>query len=1164
MQQIDGRFVYGASDLTNYLECVYLTQLDRDVAQGLRAAAERDDPSTELLARKGNEHERHYLDSLTRSGGEIAAFERPGHSLEAIEQAQRESIAAMERGDRIIYQATFFDGEFLGHPDFLRRIQTPCERWPWSYEIIDTKLAINPKPYFIIQICNYSEQLARISGTMPEFASIVLGNGEERRYRLADYLPYYRRLKQRFLQAQGASGQLYPHKVTHCKICKWSATCQAIRENDDHLSQVAWIRRSQIERLNAGGITTVAGLAAAGDDRRPTGMSPQTFGKLRRQASLQVRGRSNGPSYELIEHRSWEGFGLMPQPAAGDVFFDMEGDPLFEPGRGLEYLFGCWLPGDREPYKAFWGTTRAQEKRAFEEFVDFIMARRARYPQMHVYHYADYERSALRRLAQAHATREQEVDDLLRGEVLVDLFAVVRQSLVISESSYSIKRLERFYPLERVTSVKKGDDSIVMFERWLEEPERHEILDDIEKYNRDDCRSTELLRDWLLERRREAIAQFGEIPFHERRLLCHEEPVKGCKTCDNRVRASREAARTTEQQTKLLSGILTPQTHAEYAGMQSEQRARYLLANLLAYHRREEKPVWWAFFDRCENPDTLLEFDKDALAGLDLDRSFEPYRAKPGDRNLVYTYRFPEQHHKVAEGDNVSDPATGKSAGKIVRLDDDRNLVALKRSGTLEQAAKVGAIIPSGPIDTAPQQASLTRIADRLLDKTLAGATLDLLMARAPSLNGSPGDVQPPDVNAASVSRAVQALAGSYLFIQGPPGSGKSTVAAHAICDLLQTGKRVGVLSTGHKAIHHLLHKVEACARERRFRFDGLYKYSESSSDSQYRSELDDPMIRATSDNEEIEASDCGLIGGTAWLFSREGMTGALDYLFVDEAGQVSLADAVAVSACARNIVLLGDPSQLAQVSQGAHPLHAGDSVLEHLLAGRRTIPPDRGIFLDVTYRMHPEICGFLSASMYDGRLDAWERTQRQRIESAHLHGSGLRYVPMQHEGNSRESREEADWIAAEIARLLEGTLTDCDGHTRKILPRDVIVVTPYNAQRRLISRVLRDAGIDVAVGTVDKFQGQEAYVVFYSMATSSGSDLPRDIDFLFDRNRFNVAVSRARALAVLVASERLADIPCTSVEQIAVLSLMCSFIERAQPLACTPAIRQSVPQTSI
>ncbi|HZT12939.1 MAG TPA: DEAD/DEAH box helicase, partial [Candidatus Baltobacteraceae bacterium] len=400
-------------------------------------------------------------------------------------------------------------------------------------------------------------------------------------------------------------------------------------------------------------------------------------------------------------------------------------------------------------------------------------------------------------------------------------------------------------------------------------------------------------------------------------------------------------------------------------------------------------------------------------------------------------------------------------------------------------------------------------------------------------------------------------------FIQGPPGSGKSTVAAAAICDLLHAGKRVGVLSTGHKAIHHLLHKVEACARERGFRFRGLYKHSEGNGESQYRSKLAEPMIDSIDDNDAIEQSDCGLVGGTSWLFSREGMTGALDYLFVDEAGQVSLADAVAVSAAARNVVLLGDPSQLAQVSQGAHPVHAGDSVLEHLLGDRNTIPPDRGIFLDVSYRMHPDICDFVSTSMYDGRLQAWQHTARQQIHSTHLRGSGLRYAAMRHEGNSRESREEADWIAGEIAHLLEGTLTDCDGLTRRLAPSDVIVVTPYNAQRRLISRVLRDAGIDVAVGTVDKFQGQEAYVVFYSMATSSGSDLPRDIDFLFDRNRFNVAVSRARALAVLVASERLADIRCTSVEQIATLSLMCGFIERAEPLACIPAMQQSIVQTS-
>ena len=1147
MQLVDGRFVYAASDLNNYLECAYLTHLDELVARGETARPQREDAGAELIARKGEEHEQRYLSDLqARHAGGVTAFERPEHSIAGFVAAQEQTVAAMERGDHLIFQATFFDGTFLGHPDFLRRIETPSERWPWSYEVIDTKLAVNPKPYFVIQICNYSEHLARIQGTMPEYGSIVLGSGEERRYRLGDYAAYYRRVKQRFLarfEPDASPEASYPHKCAHCKTCKWNDQCSAQRTQDDHLSEVAWMRRDQIERFNRSGIARVVDLAAARDDQRPHGMNEDTFAKLRRQAAMQVRGRTEGPLHQLIEHEKWNGFGLMPEPAEGDVFFDMEGDPLYEPTRGLEYLFGCWLPDDEPRFKAFWALDRAAEKRAFEDFIDFIVDRRRTYPAMHVYHYADYEKSALRRLAQAHCTREAEVDDLLRAEVLVDLYAVVRQSLVISESSYSIKRLEKFYPLQRLTEVKKGDDSIVMFEQWLLDRARKDILHDIERYNEDDCRSTLLLRDWLLERREEAIAAWGEIPFHQTKLLCHEQKVDGCKDCTTRDKLMREEAQTSDLQRQLLQGVVSPQTEAEYALMSQDHRARYLLANLLAYHRREEKPVWWAFFDRCENADNLLEFDKEALAGLVLDRTVAPYKLGAKDKNMVYTYTFPDQHHKLAAGDSVYDPATGKLLGKIVAIDDDRNSVAVKRSGTIDAAARTSALIPGGPVLSNEQKAALVRIAEAYLAGTLPGATSDLLFSRDPRLNW-PGDVQPGEVTPQAVSAVARALNRSYLFVQGPPGSGKSTVGSQVICDLLEAGKRVGVLSNSHKAIHNLLHKVEKCAFERRLSFNGLYKHS--GEDSEYRSLLRSPLISSVDSNEPFEAGGYDLAAGTCWLFSRERLSGTFDYLFIDEAGQISLADALAVSGAAESLVLLGDPLQLAQVSQGTHPLHAGGSILEHLLGEAQTVAPQRGIFLDKSYRMHPLICRFISAAMYSGRLHAAPGRENQRVDSPGLSGSGLRFIGLEHTGNSRESREEAERIVAEIRLLLAGTVTDHRGVTRPMLASDIIVVAPYNAQRRLITKLLRDAGIDVRVGTVDKFQGQEAFVVFYSMATSSGNDMPRDIDFLFEKNRFNVAVSRARALSVVLASTKLPDVRCRTVSQIATVNILCSYIEAA------------------
>jgi uncharacterized protein len=1156
MQQLDGRYIYAASDLNNFLECTYLTELDRLVARGEKAAPERDDASVELIARKGDEHEQRYLRHLRDVHERITEFERPEHSRAGFEAAQAETIAAMERGDALIYQATFFDGEFLGHPDFLRRVEVPSARWPWSYEVIDTKLALNSKPYFIIQICNYSEHVARVQGgTMPEYGYIVLGDGAEERFRLNDYAAYYRRLKSRFLAYVGSDVTLslskadaapYPDKCSHCAVCKWNDTCKAQRAADDHLSLVAWMRRDQIAKLNVSGIGTVVDLAAARDAQRPEGMSVETFGKLRRQAQMQVRGRSEGPVYELLEHDPLMGFGLMPAPAQGDVFFDMEGDPLYEPSRGLEYLFGLWLPEDEPQFKAFWALNRTEEKRAFEQFIDFIVERRKRYPNLHVYHYADYERAALRRLAQAHGTREEEVDDLLRGEVLVDLYAVVRQALVISEDSYSIKRLEKFYPLKRVTEVKKGDDSIVMFEQWLQDPERREILEDIERYNEDDCRSTLLLRDWLLERRVEAIAKFGnDIPFRPRRFAdepCHPEPVEGCRRCDQRIKAEREAAQTSDLQRRLLDGVLTPQNVAEYTLMNEEHRARYLLANLLAYHRREEKPVWWAFFDRCENQDNLLEFDKDAIAGL---RFCPDVEVTKEARSVLYTYSFPDQHYKLGVGDTVVNPATGKATGSIFALDDDNNRLTLKSTITQEQAEQIHALIPGGPIGTDVQKAALVRIAESYLAGTLTGATLDILLSRDPRVTpGTPPKLQPDTVTPPAVSKVAGSLDNSYLFIQGPPGTGKSTTGSQLICDLLAAGKRVGVLSTGHKAIHNLLHKVEQCAYERNFPFTGLYKYTKGNADSQYVSRLAKPLITAEAGTEPFEEGNYQLAAGTAWLFARPALAGTFDYLFIDEAGQVSLADAIAVSAAAGNVVLLGDPLQLAQVSQGTHPLGAGLSVLEHLLGTAQTVPEHRGIFLDVSYRMHPEICRFISDTMYEGRLLAAPQTANQRIGGDAFSGSGLRHVAIPHAGNSRQSLEEAQRIVADVSTLLRGTVCDEYGITRPIKPADIIIVTPYNAQRRLIAKLLRDAELDVRVGTVDKFQGQEAFIVLYSTATSTGGS-HNDVGFLLQRNRFNVAVSRARALSALVCNPSLLDTPAKTTEQASALNLLCMFVER-------------------
>ena len=351
----------------------------------------------------------------------------------------------------------------------------------------------------------------------------------------------------------------------------------------------------------------------------------------------------------------------------------------------------------------------------------------------------------------------------------------------------------------------------------------------------------------------------------------------------------------------------------------------------------------------------------------------------------------------------------------------------------------------------------------------------------------------------------------------------------------MRLGRRIGVTATSHKAIHNLVAEIETAAREERFTFRGLKKGDA----------YDRPFVTTSGNQAHFSEpdEDVLLLAGTAWLFGRDDMEGVVDMLFVDEAGQASLADALALGTCARNVVLLGDPQQLGQVSQGIHRDGASASVLEHLLGDEDTVPPDRGLFLSRTWRMRPDVCRFISETSYEGRLHSVLACERQRIDSPGLSGTGLRWLPVVHEGNRGSSVEEADRIAAELERLIGGTFTDCDGRERRLGWNDVLVVTPYNAQVRCLRRRL---GPNARIGTVDKFQGQEAPVVFFSMATSSGEDLPRNLEFLFSRNRLNVAISRAQSLAVLVASPKLLEIHCRTIEQMRMVNALCRFVEEA------------------
>ncbi len=849
--------------------------------------------------------------------------------------------------------------------------------------------------------------------------------------------------------------------------------------------------------------------------KRGSRLSARSRHRLQHQATLQTAKRDTGANYvETLPVVAGKGFARLPRPHAGDIFFDMEGSQFFEEG-GLEYLFGFITVDDGEPrFTAYWAHDREAERRAFEAAMDFIATRLEAHPDAFVYHYANYEETALKRLAMVHGTREVQLDDMLRRRKLVDLYKVVRESVRISEPGYSLKNVEVFFCGDRAGVVKTALDSMVVYDRWQQTGDQA-LLDQIGAYNEADCRSLLMCRDWLLRLRPSEVPWFGTETAADIGVLA-EDPAPTAKRKEDEERNAALVAR-------LMDGV---------TGMDREWRE--LAGQLVDFHKREAKPEWWAMFNRQDMTEAELIDDAECIGGLETD----PDRLEfPEKQSIVYSFRFPAQDFKMTLGGDVLVADTLAPAGKIVRLDEDKFELSLKRGKRREPLPHRFSLIPKGPLGDKVLRAAIARYIDAVLkgNEDQYGAITGILRQDYPRFRGLTRIGGDPD----EVARAIEAIGRldcSHLLIQGPPGAGKTYTAAHAIVEMLARGKRVGVSSHSHKAIINLLEAVETAATHRGLRFRGIKK---SSYEAQF---LHGSIIEDTTDNGEAAAGGYDLIAGTAWLFAREELDRQLDYLFIDEAGQVSLANTVAMGVSAKNVILVGDQMQLSQPLKGSHPGRSGLSALEHLLDDAATVPPERGVFLSKTRRMHPDLCRFISDAFYDGRLTAEAGNERQCLllnpdADPALAPTGLRFISVEHEACSQKSESEADRVRQLYQSLLGQRWTDREGRVRPIGVKDILVVTPYNMQVNLLRSRLPEGA---QVGTVDKFQGQEAVVVLISMATSSGDDLPRQIEFLYSRNRLNVAISRARCLAVIVASPRLLETSCSTIEQLRLVNTLC------------------------
>jgi uncharacterized protein len=1142
-QLVDGTWIVSPQDMVAEFECTHKVALNAAVSSGSLEMVESADLGLELLRDQGLAHEQARLAELI-SQSEVLQLQVPARSPQAYQQAWQEVVSAMDAEVEAIYQATLYMGDFLGFADFLilgrdehGAILRDLEGTA-IYEPVDTKSARVAKRGAVLQVAAYAEALSRLGRPSPRSVHLWLAGEDDWSASAEPLIALARRLRIRVTERLPDLGAVpipdWAAPREACARCKFAEFCDSGRHRDRDVSMIQGIRSITRTHLVEAGLTTIDAVAASQPADRPTLISIDTFENLRAQSALQVEGERQGKIlHEVTEPRVLIG---LPARSPGDIWFDMEGDPYAPGPAGLEYMFGFAFMRDSEfMFETFEAHDTVTEKIAFEAFIDEVMRRWEKHPEMHVYHYADYERRTLQRLAQQHGTRELEVDRILRAGVLIDLYSIVRQSMRFSTESLSLKYIEGAYGVSHGgEEVSTAMDSVIQYERVVGlralgfEQEAGVIMDQIRSYNKLDCESTMKLDHWL--RALITAESSGSTEFIE-------------INAETAVDLEQEFAVTDPHQ-EILEALLNDLPTDPHDRTDNEQ-ARALHAAALSFHQREVRPAWWQLFELIKaEPEDLQRASNVLIADrVETDGWGKPPRARKMRRDLTLVSDFDDPRGILDPGSDAFLLYERAPDGMASPSDSTRGYHRASVSAVSETSAQVTeragvgetiwletpiAVLPGPPFNTDSIRGAIADAARSIQPTTLIkewvfpeAAWADLLLARPPrTLMGTlPSTRDTVD----DLCKALKESADSYIAVQGPPGTGKTFVGSRTVARLANEGWRIGVVAQSHAVVDNFLQAVNQA--------DPTVSIGKEPSAGKPNSE---PWcITGKLDAWALAQTGGYIIGGTAWTLARSSVQAlALDLLVIDEAGQFALANAVASARAARTVLLLGDPQQLPQVSQATHPEAMEKSVLEHIIGLHATIPTDRGYFLDVTYRMHPRLTRAVSDLQYEGLLHAAPVTRMRHLDGVQ---PGVTAVPVPHTENTTSSPEEAAVVLDLVRQLIGitwvGARNDQAENPRPLTTRDIIIVAAYNAQVRLIRRILTDAGFDeIQVGTVDKFQGREEVVVIVSMATSSASDLPRGIEFLLSPNRLNVAISRAQWACLLVHSPALLDASPSSI----------------------------------
>ncbi|CAN5145221.1 TM0106 family RecB-like putative nuclease [soil metagenome] len=1098
---LDSRVVTSPSDLTTAAKCEFAFARQLDAKLGLieLEKVERD-PLEARAAELGDEHENRWLQHYRATTG-VVEIERPRIRAEELREAAQQTEDAFRAGAPVVFQATFFDesdpdAPLIGFADFI--VRQPDGR----YRVQDTKLARSVKVTALLQLAAYYDQLVRLGIEADDTVELILGTDEVVPQNVHGILPVYRKRRERLHEivreraTSGSATEWGDHRYAIDGRCEF---CEPEVELHRDVLLVAGMRLAQRSKLLAAGIRTIDELAIA---ERPDTMS-SAFEGLKQQAQLQLTATGDVPPFHMFAPQL---IADLPAPDPGDIFFDFEGDPLYserdELGTrwGLDYLWG--LVDRDEQFTAFWAHDLEAEKAALAEFLEFVQERRRTYPNMHIYHYASYERTHLLTISARHGVGEHIVDDLLRADVLVDLYPLVKKTVRVGGRSYSIKKLEPLYMGEELRSgeVATAAASIEQYDLAMrsDPEERARLLETIADYNRYDCVSTLRLLEWLTA----VASEYGVQPGTQEEEIEERLPFEPSLLAGQLLRLAEEAE------------------HPE---------AFELASAAVDYHRRENKSFWWEHFARLEYPVEEWQ-DQRGVFIVSGGEVVSDWFTKS-----TVSYRTVRLRGEWAAGSSTSageaftlydppGPYRDRYLGSGMRLpvgaidvfadENDPDVVHVTEkcpSGVQPWGRMPQAIAPGRPPRAASLEQAIEAVGARLCESPWPKSSIGDILRRLPSRTRSGALAPDAGDTTAAVTASILDLDDSYLAVQGPPGTGKTTLAANVITALVRDhGWRVGVVAQSHKVIENVLRAVVKAGLPA----DLVAKAPPTGT------EYDEPFTALPRDGHHDFAArkHTGyVLGGTAWDMTNTKRVGRLqfDLLVIDEAGQFSLAATAAVSVSARNLLLLGDPQQLPQVSHGTHPAPVDQSALGYIAAGHAVLPAEFGYFLAQSWRMHSAVTAPVSELAYDGALRSAPSADDRMLAGV---TPGLHPLPVVHYGNATHSLEEAHAVSALVAAHLGR-----DWNGTPLTEDDIIVVTPYNAQVECVRSVLANHP-RVRVGTVDKCQGQDAVISIVSLAASSPDDVPRGLDFLLSRNRLNVAISRAQWAAYLLYSPELLD----------------------------------------